>query len=124
AVFFMTVSSASAHQIEPSTPTPRLHHYYPVPKLENPETIKVDVCVYGGTPGGVGAAIQAERMGKSAVLAAFRRHVGGLTSAGLTAVDLGKKDSIGGISSEFLGKMGWTQFRTEDAENTFRDMLA
>ncbi len=120
----MSVSTASAHQIQPSTPNPGLHHYYPVSKLENPEIIKVDVCVYGGTPGGVGAAIQAKRMGKTAALAVFRRHVGGMTSAGLTAVDLGKKDSIGGLSAEFLEKMGWTQFRTADAETTFRDMLA
>src|SRR5215216_7483496 len=81
---------------EPTTPNPGLRYYYPVPKAEQPETISVDVCVYGGTPGGVGAAVQARRMGKTAALAVFRRHVGGLTAAGLTAVDTGKAASIGG----------------------------
>jgi NADPH-dependent 2,4-dienoyl-CoA reductase/sulfur reductase-like enzyme len=82
------------------------------------------VCVYGGTPGGIGAAIQAQRMGKTAALAVFRRHVGGLTSSGLTAVDLGKKESIGGMAAEFLNRMGkWSGFRTADAERTFRAML-
>ena len=65
------------------TPNPGLKYYYPVPE-QKPRTVKVDVCVYGGTPGGVGAAVQAKRMGKTAALAVFRRHVGGLTSAGLT----------------------------------------
>jgi hypothetical protein len=80
--------------------------------------------VYGGTPGGVGAAIQARRLGKTAVLAVFRRHVGGMTAAGLTAVDLGQKESIGGLAAEFLDRMGqWSGFRAADAEATFRAML-
>ena len=84
------------------TPNPGLKYYYPVPAAKEPKTIQVDVCVYGGTPGGVAAAVQARRMGKTAALAVFRRHVGGLTSAGLTAVDLGKAESIGGMALEFL----------------------
>jgi hypothetical protein len=110
--------------VEPTTPNPGLHHYYAVPANPTPTTTSVDVCVYGGTPGGIGAAIQAQRMGKTAALAVFRRHVGGLTSSGLTAVDLGKKESIGGMAAEFLNRMGkWSGFRTADAERTFRAML-
>jgi hypothetical protein len=108
-----------------TTPNPGLRHYYPVPASTAPQTLRVDICVYGGTPGGVGAAVQARRMGKTSALAVFRRHVGGLTSAGLTAVDLGKKESIGGMAEEFLNRMGkWTDFRSADAERTFRIMLA
>ena len=108
----------------PGTPNPGLRHYYPVPRAAQPQTLRVDICVYGGTPGGVGAAVQARRMGKTAVLAVFRRHVGGLTAAGLTAVDLGKKESIGGMAAEFLDRMGqWSGFRAADAEKTFRAML-
>jgi hypothetical protein len=111
--------------IAPTTPNPGLHHYYDVPRAAEPQTLRVDICVYGGTPGGVGAAVQARRMGKTAALAVFRRHVGGMTSAGLTAVDLGKKDSIGGMAAEFLDRMGrWSDFRAADAEKTFRAMLA
>jgi hypothetical protein len=109
----------------PTSPNPGLRHYYEVPVLTNPATIQVDVCVYGGTPGGVGAAVQARRLGKTAVLAVFRRHVGGLTAAGLTAVDLGRKESIGGMAAEFLDRMGqWSGFRAADAEKTFRALLA
>lgn len=102
---------------------PGLHYYYDVPELENPETIRVDVCVYGGTPGGVGAAVQASRMGKTTALAVFRRHVGGMTSAGLTAVDLGKQASIGGVAAEFLSSMGWSHFDSAKAEARFHQML-
>src|SRR5687768_15453434 len=90
------ISVAFAAPAAPTTPNPGLHYYYPVPAAKPPQTLRVDVCVYGGTPGGVGAAVQARRMGKTTALAVFRRHVGGLTAAGLTAVDLGKADSIGG----------------------------
>jgi hypothetical protein len=120
----------------PTTPNPGLKYYYPVPAASPPQTLKVDVCVYGGTPGGVAAAVQARRMGKTVVLAVFRRHVGGLTSAGLTAVDFGKAESIGGMAAEFLRRAGkrpgskvsendrWSDFRPSQAETTFRAMLA
>ena len=41
-----------------------------------------DVCVYGATSGGVVAAIQADRMGKSVILLEPYQHVGGMTSSG------------------------------------------
>ena len=120
----------------PSSPNPGLKYYYPVPPANPPQRLKVDVCVYGGTPGGVAAAVQARRMGKTALLAVFRRHVGGLTSAGLTAVDFGKADSLGGIAVEFLRTAGlqagtkpsetgrWPTFSPSQAETKFREMLA
>ncbi|MFR6034806.1 MAG: hypothetical protein ACLUKN_17500 [Bacilli bacterium] len=43
-------------------------------------------------------------MGKTAALYVFRRHVGGLTSAGLTETDLGKKEAIGEWQSSSLRK--------------------
>jgi len=119
----LAVASTLATAAGPETPNPGLKYFYPVP-ARDAKTLRVDVCVYGGTPGGVGAAVQARRMGKTSALAVFRRHVGGLTSAGLTAVDLGKAESIGGMAAEFLTRMGkWSGFRPSDAEKTFRAML-
>jgi hypothetical protein len=105
-----------------------------VPPANPPQTIKVDVCIYGGTPGGVGAAVQTRRMGKTVALAVFRRHVGGLTAAGLTAVDTGKAASIGGMAMDFLRRAAGEKalkadgspdlnFRPSEAERTFRAML-
>jgi hypothetical protein len=103
---------------------PALRYYYPVPQASPPKTIEADVCVYGGTPGGVMMAIQARRMWKSAVLVAFRKHVGGMTSGGLSAVDLGRGESIGGMAQEFLARVGKTRgFPPSKAEETFRAML-
>jgi hypothetical protein len=105
-------------------PADNLRYYYPVPPIDPPQVVKADVCVYGGTPGGVMAAIQAKRLGKSAVLVVFRKHVGGMTSAGLTASDLGKADAIGGLALEFYGRVGQTRgFRPSKAEEVFRAML-
>ena len=60
-----------------------------------------DVVVYGGTSAGIAAAIQATRMGHSAVIIEPGRHLGGLTSGGLGWTDSGRKEAIGGISREF-----------------------
>lgn len=112
-----------------------------------PETY--DVVVYGGTSGGVAAAVQAARMGRSVVLVEPGRHVGGLTSGGLGMTDTGDKRVIGGISREFYRRIrawyvrdrAWTfqpraafrhlrpdddalwRFEPHVAEAVFRDML-
>jgi FAD dependent oxidoreductase len=64
-----------------------------------------DIVVYGGTAGGVVAAVQARRLGKTAVLIEPGRHLGGLTSGGLGATDIGNKAAIGGISREFYQRV-------------------
>jgi hypothetical protein len=69
------------------------------------EPVEVDVCVYGGTSGGIAAAIQAARMNKTVVLLEFGNHVGGLTTGGLGATDIGNKAAIGGIAREFYGRI-------------------
>jgi hypothetical protein len=60
-----------------------------------------DVVVYGGTSAGVMAAVQVARQGRSVVLIEPSRHLGGLTSGGLGATDIGVKEAIGGIAREF-----------------------
>ena len=102
---------------------PGPHYYRPV--LSGQESlVKCDIAVYGGTPAGVTAAIQATREGKKAVLVSFNRHVGGMTSGGLTATDVGNKDSIGGLAEEFYTRIGRiSNFRPSQAESLFMKML-
>lgn len=69
------------------------------------EEIPADICVYGGTSGGVTAAVQAARMGKSVVLVEPGRHLGGLTSGGLSAVDIGEPRSVGGLAREYFTRL-------------------
>lgn len=61
----------------------------------------VDLVIYGGTSGGVAAAVQAKRMGLSVVLIEPSDRVGGLTTGGLGQTDIGNKAAIGGIAREF-----------------------
>lgn len=60
-----------------------------------------DLVVYGGTSGGIAAAIQAKRMGKSVILIEPGSRIGGLTTGGLGQTDIGNKAAIGGFSREF-----------------------
>ncbi|MBA3937669.1 MAG: FAD-dependent oxidoreductase [Planctomycetes bacterium] len=107
----------------PTDPYAELHYWYPLPKAAKPAVITVDVCVYGATPAGVTAAIQATRMGKTAALVEFSRHVGGLTSSGLSATDGG--NAIGGLALEFYKGLGKRRgFLPAEAEARFRAMLA
>ncbi|MDZ4859806.1 MAG: FAD-dependent oxidoreductase [Candidatus Hydrogenedentes bacterium] len=84
-----------------------------------------DVVIYGGTSGGVAAAVQARRMGRTALLIEPGQHLGGLTSGGLGATDIGNKDAIGGISREFYRRVkshyedpaSWTHERREGYKN-------
>jgi hypothetical protein len=69
------------------------------------EVIESDICIYGGTAGGVAAGVQAARMGKTAVIAEFGHHLGGMTSGGLGATDIGNKEAIGGLAREFYHRV-------------------
>jgi hypothetical protein len=64
--------------------------------------LDADICVYGGTSGGVVAAVQAARLGKTVVLIEPGGHLGGMTSGGLSAVDIGDPRSVGGIAREYF----------------------
>ena len=64
-----------------------------------------DVVVYGDASGGVTAAVQAARMGKSAVLVSQYGHLGGLTSSGLGWTDIGNDAILGGLSREFYHRL-------------------
>ena len=53
-----------------------------------------DIVVYGGTSAGVIAAVQAKKMGKTAIIVCPDKHLGGLSSGGLGYTDTGKKEAI------------------------------
>ena len=95
-----------------------------------------DVVVYGGTAGGVIAAVSAAREGLRTALLEPTGHVGGLVSSGLGYTDFGNKQVIGGLAYEFYYRVGRyyrvNQFSSEVAwyhephvaEQIFREMLA
>jgi hypothetical protein len=67
--------------------------------------IESDICIYGGTSGGVAAAVQAARMGRKVVIAEPGMHLGGMTSGGLSAVDIGDPRTVGGIAREYFSRL-------------------
>ena len=77
--------------------------------LSSAEPEKFDIVIYGGTSGGVTAGIQAARMGKTAVIIEPTKFLGGLTTGGLGATDIGNKQAIGGISREFYHRV-WEHY--------------
>ena len=72
--------------------------------------IVADLIVYGGTSGGVVAAVQAARLGKSAVILEPGRHLGGMTSGGLSWTDVGNApdriNALGGLAREVYRRIG------------------
>ena len=72
-----------------------------------------DLVVYGGTSAGVMAAVQAKKMGKSAVIVGPDKHLGGLTSGGLGWTDTGNKAVIGGLARDFYHRV-WKYYQEPD----------
>lgn len=94
---------------------------------------EAEVCVYGGTSGGVAAAVQAARLGRSVVIVEPGRHLGGMTSSGLGVTDIGPhgREYIGGVSREFYRRVGAKYGKAEEvwfepkvAEQVFDEMAA
>jgi hypothetical protein len=72
-----------------------------------------DVVVYGGTSAGVIAAVQAKKMGKTAVIVGPDKHLGGLTSGGLGWTDTGNKSVIGGLARDFYHRV-WKAYQKDE----------
>lgn len=64
-----------------------------------------DIVVYGGTSGGIIAAIQAVKSERSVVLVSPTPYLGGLTTSGLGWTDLGSDSILGGLSRDFYTRL-------------------
>ena len=63
--------------------------------------MECDIVIYGSSPAAIAAAVQAKRMGQSAVIVSPETRIGGLTTGGLGQTDIGNKSAFGGIALEF-----------------------
>ncbi len=73
-----------------------------------------DIVIYGGTSAGVVAAVQAAKLGRKTVLIESSAHLGGLTTGGLGATDIGNKAAIGGLSLDFYRRVA-QYYRSDSA---------
>lgn len=64
-----------------------------------------DTLVYGSTPGGVAAAVEAARRGSRVVLACPKRRPGGMAASGLSTTDAVRPQLFGGLVAEFIAKV-------------------
>jgi hypothetical protein len=100
------------------------------PSIVFAEIVEAEVIVYGGTAGGVAAACSSAKLGNTAALAKFGKHIGGLTSGGLGWTDIGNKAAIGGFARDFYKRLGkhygkdeaWT-FKPGVTEKDLRTLL-
>lgn len=82
---------------------------------------KYDVIVYGGTPGGVIAAVAASRNHVKVLLIEQTRHVGGLSTSGINTAESEHmiNNAITGFAREFYVRMGLNF--SEEYFQTFRN---
>ncbi len=80
---------------------------------------KADICVYGGTASGVMAAVAAKKEGADVILIEPSRWLGGMTGGGISNLDWGRREAVGGSSYEILrGQPGNEVYR-----KTFRELI-
>lgn len=80
---------------------------------------KADICVYGGTASGVMAAVAAKKEGADVILIEPSRWLGGMTGGGISNLDWGRREAVGGSTYEILrGQPGNEVYR-----KTFRELI-
>jgi len=67
--------------------------------------IAQDVVIYGGTPGGIAAAISAAGQGSSVALIEYHDHIGGMITSGLGKSDVENRAMIGGLFVEYTKRV-------------------
>jgi len=108
-----------------------------------PQRISCDTFVYGSTPGGIAAAVEAARRGDRVLLACPKKNPGGMAASGLCTTDAVRRHLFGGLVIEFISNVadryrqilgdekeqwklvhdGW-HYEPSVAEHVFRNMLA
>jgi hypothetical protein len=95
-------ASASLTLATPADITPA-----PATPADVPPAVKrdYDIIVFGATSAGVTAAVAAARAGEKVLLLESGYLVGGMMPGGLTKTDIGKRETIGGLSGEFFNRV-------------------
>jgi hypothetical protein len=73
--------------------------------VKDADTAIWDVVVFGSSGAGLAAAVQAGRSGLSVLLLEPGIRIGGMTTGGLGATDIGEASTIGGIAKEFYQRV-------------------
>ena len=93
---FLKLGAAAAVTLPLITATPR---------VRAAEATACDVFVYGSTPGGIAAALEASRRGCRVILACPKVNAGGMAASGLCTTDAVRRDLFGGLMLEFAQRV-------------------
>lgn len=81
-------------------------YYYNADKIKKgTNRYTSQVVIYGATSAGITAAVQLKKFGYNCIIVEASHHIGGMTTSGLSATDLGSKYAVGGLSKEFYNKV-------------------
>jgi len=69
-------------------------------------TTDYDIIIYSGNASGVIAGYSAQLIGKKVLIVEPRIHLGGMTTGGLGATDIGNKYAVTGIARNFYRRLG------------------
>lgn len=83
-----------------------------------PAEASADIAVFGATPAGIMAAVSAGRAGEKVILLESSYLVGGMMSGGLTKTDIGRRETVGGLSFEFFARVKKYYSDTYGADST------
>ena len=104
--------------------------YYYRKKEQRRQHYKQDVLIYGATPAGITAAVTLKKMGHDVRIAECSRFVGGMTTSGLGATDLGAEQAVGGLAKQFYDEIAQhygiencVRFEPHVAERIFKTWL-
>ncbi|WP_339173826.1 FAD-dependent oxidoreductase [Solibacillus sp. FSL R5-0691] len=104
--------------------------YYYRKRDKRQQHYKQDVLIYGATPAGITAAITLKKKGYDVRIAECSRFVGGMTTSGLGATDLGAEQAIGGLAKQFYDEIAHhyriekcVRFEPQVAERIFKTWL-
>ena len=69
--------------------------------VRDPALMERDLVIYGSSPAALTAAIEAQRLGRTAVIVCPETRIGGLTTGGLGQTDIGNNSAFGGLALQF-----------------------
>jgi hypothetical protein len=105
--------------------------YYQPPRAAAGGDVRADLCVYGATSAGMGAALHAARSGLRVVVVNPAWNLGGMSAGGLGYTDVGNLHAIGGVAREFYQSVGkhygtelQTLFEPHVAEDIFKGWVS
>jgi hypothetical protein len=69
-----------------------------------PRELKTDICIYAATASGIMAAVAASREGCRVLVVEPGRWLGGMTGGGISNIDWGRREAVGGSALAILDK--------------------